>query len=103
MPPPIMMSPIRKACSLRGATPLLKPRHALTLYKPQITTVAHVIYGVGHDDKSILRQRILAILDDISNDIMKMYEELKPLETNVDIDMTCYLDPETNEVVCKGA
>lgn len=51
-------------------------------------------------EKMVLRQRILAILDDINNDIMRMYEELRPLETDVDIDMTCYLDPKTNEIIC---
>lgn len=95
MSPTITMSPVgKKLVCPRG------PIVPLSLYKPHMTVVPMVYHS---PEKGILRQRILAILDDINNDIIKMYEELKPLETNIDIDMTCYLDPETNEVVCVGA
>jgi hypothetical protein len=108
MPPTIAISiPIPsvsgKPMSSNGTQkvlPLLKKTPSTThQHQPIIRSSVVSEYS---PEKAVLRQRILGILDDINNDIMRMYEELKPLETNVDIDMTCYLDPETNEFICAG-
>jgi len=47
------------------------------------------------------KHMVLKMIHDINHDIIRMYEELRPLDTGVDIDMTCYLDPISNKVVCE--
>jgi hypothetical protein len=44
---------------------------------------------------------VYKMIDDINHDIIQLYEEMMQLHTNIDIDMTCYIDDETNTLVCK--
>lgn len=46
------------------------------------------------------RKAVLETIALINADIIRMYNELVSLEMTVDIDMSCYLDQDTNQVVC---
>lgn len=65
----------------------VRPVHQMVVYMPV--------------KRRVTSQHIQRLIEEINHDIIRMYEELKPLDMNVDIDMICYLDPNTNTIVCK--
>lgn len=49
--------------------------------------------------KAIKRLIVEQMIDDINKDITRLYDELLPLKTDVDIDMVCYMDTTTKDMV----
>lgn len=50
---------------------------------------------------SYQKRAIQLIIDEIHEDITRLYNEILPLETDIDIDMVCFID-DGNDLVCSS-
>lgn len=57
-----------------------------------VVVPAHMRKVIASSTRHVNHARIQRMIADIHRDIDKLYDELMPLDTGVDIDMVCYTD-----------